>query len=162
MANRENCPECNIPLHYSIDSKQKNPYFPCCSSKCSSDFYTKREASDKRAREEHEARWHAEKARKKEEQKQESAKIQAEWERSPEGQKVKRRVEEERRKEKEEKSFAGGWGCAWQATAWISFCVLLYLGMILFNKGKVAQAAILMTFYVPIYFLGRSLFNNDK
>ena len=108
MANCGNW-ECGVPLHYSIDSKQKNPYFPCCSPKCYEAF----KAREKRDREELEARWHAEKARKKEEQKQESAKIQAEWERSPEGQKVKRRVEEERRKEKEEKSFAAGFNFFW-------------------------------------------------
>ena len=46
--------ECGVPLHYSIDSKEKNPYFPCCSGKC----YEALRAREKRDREEHEARWH--------------------------------------------------------------------------------------------------------
>lgn len=105
MANCENR-ECRVPLHYSIDSKQNNPYFPCCSPKC----YEAVKAKEKRDREEHEARWHAEKAREKEEQKQENARIQAELRRSPEYQKFKRRVEKERR---EEKFFAAGFNFLW-------------------------------------------------
>ena len=160
-----------MPLHRSIDSKDKNPYFPFCSSNC----YTERQAKDKRDREEHEARWHREQAKKKEERQQEADQRNAEhlaklrvWERSPEGQKRlaeqaqwERSPEGQKRLAEQGLKPAHAGGCAGQATAWISFCVLLYFGLILFNNGKVAQAAIFMTAYVPIYF-GLSLFKNDK
>ena len=57
------CPKCGMPLHRSIDSREKSVNFPFCGDECRRLF----KDDEERDRTLHEARWHRERKQAQEE-----------------------------------------------------------------------------------------------